>query len=226
MRPSRLSPLRRSVITVTAAFALPACGASHAPEDDRDATTPGCIPNVDCDAGVTNPPEPLGECPAERPTEGTLCNVAKDEVCSYEDCGGYWTIEATCLDAQWKVLEWSCNPPPPWEQCPEVAPVDGAPCEVAGLGCAYPGCGGDTSLKADCVEAVWVVFEEAICNPPPVECPEVAPEQGAPCEALTFECSYEGCAGADSVIATCGSEGWQVNETICNPPPPEDGGIE
>lgn len=224
MRPSRT--LRRSVITVTAAFALPACSSSHPPESEHDAGTPGCMPPMDCDLGPTNPPEPLGECPVERPSAGTLCDLAEDELCEYDRCGDYWTIEATCRAGQWSVQELSCNPPPLWEECPEVAPADGAPCDAPELSCAYPGCGGETSLKANCIDAEWIVREEVICNPPPVECPEVEPAEGAPCEALTFTCQYGGCAEGDSVIATCGREGWQVDEELCNPPPPEDGGIE
>lgn len=61
-------------------------------------------------------------------------------------------------------------------------------------------------------------------NPPPPECPEEAPADGADCFGPEgMECGYEPCFDYNTITATCTGGAWTVEQATCNPPPPDAG---
>ncbi|AUX33776.1 MULTISPECIES: hypothetical protein [Sorangium] len=175
---------------------------------------PGCDPTVQD-----------GSCPAERPAEGSSCD-ADDVSCTYPGTCGDDTFRFTCEDGAWQMgVDPTCNPPPP--ACPEERPEAGSSCTAGGLSCSYlDDC--DNPIDYTCMGGAWQMGPEMSCNPPPPpECPEATPEDGAPCEGAIGTCGYmmpTGC-GPMPIDAACVLEGdtwrWQVHEIFCNPPPPE-----
>ncbi len=118
-------------------------------------------------------PEPIIDCPPERPTVGETCDgMAPGLECDYEDA-----LQASCPEASvytcgtsgtWVAPEVQCNPPPPLPltECPTEPPVLGDTCEQYefGLQCGEPTC--DGGLGAVCGDTgIWEGVAIA-CNPP------------------------------------------------------------
>ncbi|NRA34192.1 MAG: hypothetical protein HRU17_12705 [Polyangiaceae bacterium] len=53
------------------------------------------------------------ECPEIPPTMGEPCSISGQDICGYNECLGYWTTEASCVDSQWSLMTLTCNPPMP-----------------------------------------------------------------------------------------------------------------
>jgi hypothetical protein len=216
---SRTISFRRSVISVTAAFAAaPGCSIDHHPPVCSESRTTGCIAPVECTDD--EPPEQGAPC-AE---EGATCNY---DFCSRED----GVSMAVCKDSQWDLVTavGSCNPPSQMQTCPEQTPEDGTPCSLVGdMVCSYGDCGGVSRVDAVCGDGSWAVYENS-CNPPLPECPDEAPKEGDPCSEVEAHCSYGDCEGTPTITADCIevtiNEGgpldlhWSVSEVSCNPPP-------
>ncbi|AKT39324.1 hypothetical protein [Chondromyces crocatus] len=96
--------------------------------------------------GPCNPP-PVA-CPASVPQQGSACELAPNEGCSYpgeSECGWLETY-ASCESGSWMVTHPSCNPPPP-DLCYGMSASE---CEVASPLCRWlqPGCDWDPDVTA------------------------------------------------------------------------------
>lgn len=215
-----------------------ACDPASVPDHCGYGSTPGCagLPQhtAFCDADTNawrvipsscNPP-PVQTCPQTAPTDGTFCY--SDIRCTYGDCDGRPTTEASCSGNRWSVTTSTCNPPPP--MCPAATPAQGAACDPAtvpgscqyrGTFCPYPPPGTDLNVVALCIPTTrtWQV-SVASCNPPPPVCPSSPPEAGANCLGAPPLCSYDSCATPRGVAsARCVSGRWELGYGSCNPPP-------
>lgn len=215
-----------------------ACDPSAVPDHCDYGVTPGCagLPQhtAFCDADTQawrvipsscNPP-PVQTCPTEAPADGTFCY--SDIRCTYGDCFGRPTTEASCAGNRWSVTTSTCNPPPP--MCPPSRPAQGAACDPStvpdacqytGTFCPYPPPGTNNTVVALCIPSTrtWQV-SEATCNPPPPVCPTTPPTEGTPCLGFPPECSYDSCTNSRGVaLARCAAGAWQLQFASCNPPP-------
>jgi hypothetical protein len=58
---------------------------------------------------------------------------------------------------------------------------------------------------------------------PVASCPPSAPAQGSACDpTLSRVCTYGDCLGRPTTEARCVGGAWEVQESTCNPPPPEE----
>lgn len=203
---SRITSFRASVVVTVAAGAV-GCGPEAHQADEGEVS-------------VNPPPVAPDSCPDRMPEQGTPCELPADEVCGLEPaCFGPEGWEARCIDGEWTAepIAISCNPPPILDpecpasemavdgdclpildECPESAPVNGAPCATEpGLNCwGGDSCDGD-EWRATCEGNRWELDQGFIssCNPPPPlpeeECPQAQPGQGTECwtwDAVT--CHY------------------------------------
>lgn len=167
-----------------------------------------------------NPPFFGEACPDKPPQDGEPCDVREGETCGYSDgeCpDGITNHEATCEAGSWVVARTFCNPPPELE-CPADLPIAGAACDgPLDAECAYPGCGGPTSVIARCTETGWQV-DAPTCNPPPPECPVALPAAETECAEPGQTCFFD---DESESSAECVDGKWQVTCGLCNPPPPD-----
>lgn len=117
--------------------------------------------------GCTAPvPQP---CPTAAPRQGEACLPLENDVCGYDRCGGldgHFTTDGRCVDGRWVISHATCNPPPPpAEDCPASAPVDGSGCQTPGLWCGYDACDDAFTNHANCDGTTWKVSLWT-CNPP------------------------------------------------------------
>lgn len=215
--------LRRPFVTTVAAAAAAtasatvfACGGEIATFGEGEGTEQ--TPTTSTPTPTNPDGGPRSEaCPATRPADGSACTTAQR--CTYGDCGGSPTSEATCENGRWTSYEVSCNPPPP--VCPEARPVDGAGCDVAETQtCSYDDCYGTPSTQARCLDGVWQV-QRMSCNPPPPQpCPASVPAFGTSCtNDPSQRCAYGSCAAGDTstVTAVCSNGKWTGTALSCQP---------
>ncbi|HEX6241699.1 MAG TPA: hypothetical protein VFZ61_12415 [Polyangiales bacterium] len=154
-----------------------------------------------------NPPPPV-MCPSAEPAEGAGCMPAGENRCYYGSCdGGDAARTYQCTGNAWQLIE-RCGKP----ACPSAAPMNGTPCGYAGPSCRYGMaiCGGDPELVATCSAGVWSTLKPTCLNPPPPECPGLAPAEGSSCALPpNYPCSFSLSAGG-TVIGMCVEGQWKL----------------
>lgn len=93
-------------------------------------------------------------CPKDTPASGAPCSYA-GPACGYGNCSGAPTIHASCTQGAWSLQHVSCNPPPPPDTCPALAPAEGSSCtHNSGNTCVFSLSVGGQVL-GDCVNGKW-----------------------------------------------------------------------
>jgi hypothetical protein len=193
MRFSR-RPLRASVVHVIAAFApIAACSdLLDLSEQDTQHNPPRCA--TPQSVGCIAPPEWEDAGEETAAPDATLPDAAIVDA-SPRDASATATDATAALDAV-----------APDTECPALPPIGGGACaRPESQSCSYgPFCGSFPTRSANCRNGGWVMSQTS-CNPPPPQCPEAAPTEGAGCDPGRGpnRCDYGRCDGGTAEVFEC-----------------------
>jgi len=169
-------------------------------------------------------PLPPPHCPATIPANGSRCSE-DGRLCSYGDSGKFACRDrARCENGAWQVEVQGCETIQP-ATCTAIA-SDGQRCEPnAPLGnatlCSYPSgtlcscfaCDRLSPQYPNCLQS----GPTFICTDPPsdLDCPLIAPNAGAGCDAPGKQCSYGVQCGGGAAFF-CHSGEWEVTGVPCS----------
>jgi hypothetical protein len=104
--------------------------------------------------------------------------------------------------------------------CPEVPPVQAAPCSQEGASCDYDECIEPISM-ATCTDGHWLVELDGCPAPFEQTCPDSLPAEGDPCspDAVSLGCTYDCASGLPAdhgMEARCTDMGiFELNDDEC-----------
>jgi hypothetical protein len=185
----------------------------------------GCLGSVSGGGAGNNPKA----CPTEIPSSGSSCDEFGLE-CTYgiDPCNNQPRKAICNAPGAWSQLIASCNPPPPPQRCPALAPAVGDSCSNFSVGksCTYARSQICTATDAPLVcgsDGTWTIPST---SPRARQCPAM-PVVGTACGGNCPTMPGDGCVypltgnpncPPPSLLCTDGK--WQALISSCNPPPP------